>query len=179
MLVAVPRVRDVGGKLSTASNRWGARHDRPSTRQILIECDACDSVFEPSAEGLSGPAAADWAADPRNGNVFGLFVEEGFEGRGIGRAPTQTSAARSTVVGSGRSKIKLPSSSPVTCHPASSLQACVRCPRRGKAKGDSTQRRRSRDIGLLAISSCKSVPISSPQGHDVGKSRVGAGEVIQ
>src|ERR1700746_674940 len=29
--------------------------------QILIECDACDSVFEPSAEGLSGPAAADWS----------------------------------------------------------------------------------------------------------------------
>jgi GNAT superfamily N-acetyltransferase len=26
------------------------------------------------------------AADARNGNIFGLFVEEGHEGRGIGRA---------------------------------------------------------------------------------------------
>ena len=26
------------------------------------------------------------AADPRNGNIFALFVEEAYEGRGIGRA---------------------------------------------------------------------------------------------
>jgi GNAT superfamily N-acetyltransferase len=33
-----------------------------------------------------GGSSAFPAADPRNGNIFALFVEEAYEGRGIGRA---------------------------------------------------------------------------------------------